>query len=311
MAENEIICEREIRINGWFFGGGDESQKWSYKPKDGIIRRIIVACGSRHISSICFVDGSMEYSPVFGATASDDDLTTQININHPAEEEYYDDNYYDEPFACQMEGGKVVGFHGRASSIRLESLGVYVKAICSVCVPAQINPCAETQRQVAGIFNDTVPRYPGPWGGCGGKQWDDGVFSAVKGIHLHFTSAFTTGIHGIQFEYLGGDGRSIWSARHGAKSQKVVKIEIDGDDEFLIGLAGFYGRMNGCKGLDDGGIEVIKSLTFYTNKGSYGPYGDGNGNYFTSMACGNGKVVGFRGSSGTHLNAIGLHLQYV
>ncbi|KAL0438544.1 UNVERIFIED_CONTAM: Agglutinin [Sesamum latifolium] len=204
-----------------------------------------------------------------------------------------------------MEGGKVVGFHGHSTSSTLYSIGVFVKPICSVCVPAQINACEETQHQVDDMFKDSVPRYPGPWGGCGGKQWDDGVFCAVNQIHLHFT-AYSTAIHAIQFQYLGRDGRSIWSPRHGAKSERVVKIKIECDDEFLIGVAGFYGQTK-----NNGQMEVMKSLTLYTNKGSYGPYGDENGNYFTSMACTNGKVVGFRGSSGMYLNSIGLHLEYV
>ncbi|KAL0314696.1 UNVERIFIED_CONTAM: Agglutinin [Sesamum angustifolium] len=159
--------------------------------------------------------------------------------------------------------------------------------------------------QVDDIFKDCVPRYPGPWGGCGGRHWDDGVFSAVKQIHVH-VNAFVC-IRGIQFEYLGRDGSSTWSPCHGAN---FVKPEIEikcKEDEVLIGVAGFYGRAKGS-----GEIEVIKSLSFYTNKRLYGPYGDENGNHFTSMACRNGKVVGFRGSSsGAYLNSIGLHLEYV
>ncbi|KAL0438543.1 UNVERIFIED_CONTAM: Agglutinin [Sesamum latifolium] len=297
-----------------------------------MFRQIIVAHhnGNNIVSSIRFVDGSMQYSPQFGdaASANNHCLTQIININYPAEYlsgvsvdlatggstsgiralrfhtsvRQYDakspDQYWDD-YTCsldrrvesvdlQMEGGKVVGFHGHSTSSGLHSIGVFVKPICSVCVPAQINACEETQQQVVFMLHLLVlfsAALPGPWGGCGGKQWDDGVFSAVNRIHLHFT-ACTRAIHGIQFEYLGRDGRSIWSPRHGPKSERVT----EGDRQ----------------------MEVIKSMTLYTKKGSHGPYGVENGNYFTSMACKNGKVVGFRGSSsGSYLNAIGLHLEYV
>ncbi|KAL0325746.1 UNVERIFIED_CONTAM: Agglutinin [Sesamum radiatum] len=211
----------------------------------------------------------MEYSPQFGAASANGTNTQIINIDHP--EEYL--------------------------------IGVSVDFPSDACI--FVRPL-RFHTNVDDIFKDCVPRYPGPWGGCGGRHWDDGVFSAVKQIHVH-VSAFVC-IRGIQFEYLGRDGRSTWSPCHGANFVKPEKIEIKcKEEEVLIGVAGFYGRVKGS-----GEIEVIKSLSFYTNKRLFGPYGDENGNHFTSMACRNGKVVGFRGSSsGAYLNSIGLHLEYV
>ncbi|KAK4429258.1 Agglutinin [Sesamum alatum] len=331
MSENEISsCEGEICIGGWGSGrrseSGQQPQKWSYKPKDGIITQIIVSHRNDVISSIRFVDGSMEYSPLFGSTASANDRTLQININHPAEYLigvsgdvstdviralrfqtnvnlycWPERSFYYKSRNFEMEGGKIVGFHGHATSSTLNSIGVYVKAISSLSAALQVDD----------IFKDSVARYPGPWGGCGGKHWDDGVFSAVKRIHIYFTAS-RAGIQAIKFQYLRRDGTFIRSPTHGAGAEfDRVVIKIDSDDEFLIGVAGFCGRVKGNKLKGNGGMEVINSLTFYTNKETYGPYGDENGNYFTSMACGNAKVVGFQGSSGTYLNAIGVHLEYV
>lgn len=50
----------------------------------------------------------------------------------------------------------------------------------------------------------------GPWGGNGGKLWDDGIFSGVKKIFLFKGEV----IYSIQIEY-DRNGLSVVSARHG------------------------------------------------------------------------------------------------
>lgn len=55
--------------------------------------------------------------------------------------------------------------------------------------------------------------------------------------------------------------------------------------------------------------KVIKSLTFYTSRGKYGPYGAEIGTFFTSTTT-EGKVVGFHGRSSLYLDAIGVHMQH-
>lgn len=54
------------------------------------------------------------------------------------------------------------------------------------------------------------PWISGPWGGDGGKPWDDGVFSGVKKIFLTKGEA----IYCIQIEY-DRIGQSVWSVRRG------------------------------------------------------------------------------------------------
>ncbi|KAJ0007256.1 hypothetical protein Pint_28872 [Pistacia integerrima] len=56
-----------------------------------------------------------------------------------------------------------------------------------------------------------------------------------------------------------------------------------------------------------GGSPVIRSLTFKSNKRTYGPYGFEEGTPFTFSMDG-GLVVGFKGRSGWYLDAIGFHL---
>eukprot|EP00252_Welwitschia_mirabilis_P017851 TRINITY_DN3974_c0_g1_i1.p1 TRINITY_DN3974_c0_g1~~TRINITY_DN3974_c0_g1_i1.p1 ORF type:complete len:108 (-),score=16.04 TRINITY_DN3974_c0_g1_i1:328-651(-) len=68
-----------------------------------------------------------------------------------------------------------------------------------------------------------------------------------------------------------------------------------------MSISGYYGP------LAPGKPVVIKSLTFRTNKGTYGPYGPEKGTYFSSPETGR-KILGFCGRSGWYLDAIGVHL---
>lgn len=81
---------------------------------------------------------------------------------------------------------------------------------------------------------------------------------------------------------------------------------MDSDSsEVIVGIEGFYGPLIEWKN----GFEALTSVTMYTNKQKYGPYGREIGTHFSSMH-GGGEVVGFFGRSGTHLNAIGVHMKY-
>lgn len=139
----------------------------------------------------------------------------------------------------------------------------------------------------------------GPWGGNGGKLWDDGIFSGVKKIFLFKGEA----IYSIQIEY-DRNGLSVVSARHGGGVEgSSHTIIFQYPLEVLIGFCGYYESLTG-----DEGANVIKSLTFFTNKGKYGPVGVESGKFFASTKT-EGKIVGFFGKSGCYLNAIGVHMQ--
>lgn len=60
----------------------------------------------------------------------------------------------------------------------------------------------------------SMPRDAGPWGACGGKAWDDGVFSTIKqvGVYLGYHQNV---IYAIQFEYLKSNGKILSSQIHG------------------------------------------------------------------------------------------------
>lgn len=72
----------------------------------------------------------------------------------------------------------------------------------------------------------------------------------------------------------------------------------------LTRISGYYNSH--CK---EDSPKVIKSLTFYTSRGKYGPFGEEVGTFFTSSTT-EGKVVGFHGRSSACLDAIGVHMQH-
>ena len=55
------------------------------------------------------------------------------------------------------------------------------------------------------------------------------------------------------------------------------------------------------------GPVFVRSLTFHTNKRKYGPYGDEQGNSFTTKVK-EGKIVGIHGRKGLFLDAFGVHV---
>ncbi|XP_029123290.1 jacalin-related lectin 3 isoform X2 [Elaeis guineensis] len=150
-----------------------------------------------------------------------------------------------------------------------------------------------------GVIKEPVPIGPGPWGGDGGKPWDDGVYSGIKQVYI------TRGevINSIQIEY-DRSGQSVWSARHGGSGVTTHRIKFDYPHEVLNCVSGYYATIN-----RDERPTVIKSLSFYTSRGKYGPFGEEVGTHFTSATT-EGKVVGFHGRSALYLDAIGVHMQH-
>ncbi|KAL2892756.1 Jacalin-related lectin 3 [Bienertia sinuspersici] len=209
------------------------------------------------------------------------------------------------PFTSKSKDkeGMIVGFHGR-KALFLDAIGVHVKegkVTPQVRPPLPLNniskpvikPAIEgdpmwPSKQIVArgapieepnhkIVKEPAPCGPGPWGGDGGKPWDDGVFTGIKQVFLTRSEAICS----IQIEY-DRNGQSVWSVKHGS----------------------YYGPVS-----KDDHCKVIKSITLYTSRGKYGPFGEEIGTYFTSTTT-EGKVVGFHGRSGSYLDAIGIHMQH-
>jgi len=70
-----------------------------------------------------------------------------------------------------------------------------------------------------GVVKEPIPIGPGPWGGDGGKPWDDGVYTGVKQIYIMRTDF----IGSVQIEY-DRSGQSIWSTKHGNGGQITHRV---------------------------------------------------------------------------------------
>ncbi|KAI3511855.1 hypothetical protein L1887_19015 [Cichorium endivia] len=205
-------------------------------------------------------------------------------------------------FSCDGKGVVIVGFHGRVDNY-VNAIGIYV-------IPKSLAFDRNSTREDSSTHEMslmTMPREAGPWGACGAKPWDDGVFLNVKQVRVHVGESLKV-IYGIQFEYVKRDGQSVLSQIHGGTNgEKIEVVHFDGTDEYLAGISGFYGPVEGHNGL-----EAIMAITFHTNKKKYGPFGHENGSgyvYFSSTAS-PGKIVGFQGRDNGYLSAIGVHIEY-
>ena len=65
-----------------------------------------------------------------------------------------------------------------------------------------------------------VPQGPGPWGGHGGMEWDDGIFLAIRELHLYVGDSV---IHAIHVLYESKDGKPVWSLKHGGNGGDQIK----------------------------------------------------------------------------------------
>lgn len=227
-------------------------------------------------------------------------------------------------FESPKSATKIVGFHGR-SGLYLDAIGVSTQMFIQCCagnrnceaskmLPKVISavrdiveavkvPPSSTSLQGDSIYREgytALPLKPVPsvkWGGQGGNPWDDGVYSGIRQISIAYGDA----VDSITFQY-DRNGNSIWSARHGGLGgTKKQTIQFDYPDEFLTSISGYYGYFGPGKPL------AVRSLTFHTNSGKYGPYGQEQGTFFSTPTSGR-KIMGFHGRSGWYLDAIGVQL---
>ncbi|XP_030457536.2 jacalin-related lectin 19 [Syzygium oleosum] len=137
----------------------------------------------------------------------------------------------------------------------------------------------------------------GPWGGNGGTSWDDGSYHGVREITLVFGHC----IDSICAVY-DKNGKPVAAEKHGGVGgNQAAEIKLQFPDEYLVSVSGYY-----CP-VVHGGSPVIRSLTFKSNKRTFGPFGMEHGTPF-SFPLDGGRIVGFKGRSGWYLDSIGFHV---
>ncbi|KAI3738652.1 hypothetical protein L2E82_28717 [Cichorium intybus] len=327
--ESTTSFEEYITCGPW---GGWQGKDWIYIP-EGFIKTITIAHGividsikfevessSDEIqrsffggnggrADTIFIDSPNEYlTSISGTVGSFAGSDVVMSLRFQTNQKRYGPFGSDKGthFSFDGKGGVIIGFHGRFGSF-IDAIGIYL-------MPKSLAFDRDSTREES-ITNElfdkmslmAMPREAGPWGACGAKPWDDGVFLNVKQVRVHVGESPKV-IYGIQFEYVRRDGQSVLSQIHGGTNgEKIEVVDLDGADEYLTGISGFYGPVEGHNGL-----EAIMAITFHTNKKIYGPFGYENGSgfvYFSSTAS-PGKIVGFQGRNNGFLSAIGVHMEY-
>ncbi|KAM7468854.1 hypothetical protein LguiA_007037 [Lonicera macranthoides] len=176
-------------------------------------------------------------------------------------------------FSIPIEGSVVIGFHGRGGYY-LDAIGIYVKP-----------------RDIEGTISI------GPWGGQGGSPWSYMTNRGINQIVINVGS----NIKSISFR----DATGLDSATFGGKNPNDIgerkTVLINWPSEYLISISGqTYGDVKS--------LETITSLSFTTNKATYGPFGTSSGTSF-SIPINDDMVVGFHGRAGYYLDAIGIFVK--
>ncbi|KAM7505700.1 hypothetical protein LguiB_004604 [Lonicera macranthoides] len=183
-------------------------------------------------------------------------------------------------------GNKIVGFHGSAG-YHLDSIGAHFEPPTPHLSRKLMTTTVEPSSKVI----TTV----GPFGSEDGDAWDDGVHNSVKQLIVYSNEV----INSIQIEYE-DNGQFKLANTHGSNQGTKSTVDLDYPSEFLISVSGYMGEV------------VIYSLTFETNKKTFGPFGNKDekkGQHFKFPSTDGYKIVGFLGRSGSLLDAIGAYLE--
>lgn len=146
----------------------------------------------------------------------------------------------------------------------------------------------------------------GPVGGAG-TAWDDGGRFQISQIFVSHGNV----IDSLQYQYI-ENGASVLSEKHGSNdghtSAKFTVVTLDYPSEFLTAITGSYGWFS----LVDGGqMQIVSSITFYTNTKTYGPFGCHRPNdaVFDFQLGPDNEFGGFHGIAGMYLNSIGVYVK--
>ncbi|KAF5784291.1 putative jacalin-like lectin domain-containing protein [Helianthus annuus] len=134
----------------------------------------------------------------------------------------------------------------------------------------------------------------GPWGGSGGGPWEFIPDGRISQISIRSGSV----VDAIYFVFTDRSGNNYRSLHFGGPGGFLHEIPLPIGEE-IIRISGRYGVFDGT--------TVITSLTFKTNRNTYGQYGTDGGTDF-SLPITKGRIIGFYGMHGSLLDNIGVIL---
>ncbi|CAN4114075.1 unnamed protein product [Withania somnifera] len=141
-----------------------------------------------------------------------------------------------------------------------------------------------------------------------GATWEDVDVGDVAMIFISYAGS----VSHLQFLYV-KDGKFSLSGRHGDPIENLEIIKLDYPFEYVVGV-------NGCHGILETD-RILKSITFVTNKNSYGPFpknrstnyyrtGSDQDTEFNMNALDRGWLNGFHGTRcGFQLESFGVYIK--
>ncbi|XP_050384164.1 agglutinin-like [Argentina anserina] len=162
------------------------------------------------------------------------------------------------------------------------------------------------KKQSGGKENNSV--VPELYGGItGGGPWDDGIHDGIREINLVYGKCIDS-----MCVFYDKNGKLVKGERRGGhgmgselnKPLSNAEIKLEYPEEFLVSISGYYSGVNWIVG----DPVILRSLTFESNKRTFGPFGVQVGTPFNFRVQDGEKIVGFKGRDGWHLDAIGFHI---
>lgn len=156
-------------------------------------------------------------------------------------------------------------------------------------------------------MQDSVVKM-GPCGGSGGNAWKMDMRGVNRIFRVVVRHGCAVDAMSVLYEREGQEEESkLWGGTGGKRSETRydemsfwhVQICLR-QDEYLTSVKGHYGFFNEW--------FVIRSLTFVSNRRTFGPYGKEEGAPFKLPASG-GKILGFHGRSDSLLDALGTYVK--
>ncbi|XP_059317361.1 inactive protein RESTRICTED TEV MOVEMENT 1-like [Lycium ferocissimum] len=138
-----------------------------------------------------------------------------------------------------------------------------------------------------------------PAGGHGGTSWDEKGRDQVAGIYVFYNEEKVVALQFVFYE----NGNVVKSNRHGVfdKRENYAAVIFDYPSEYLTSIIGSVSPW----------MPDLSSITFVTNKGSYGPFGTLSTEYkHFNFPIGRGLFGGFYGSTKRDgIESIGVYMK--
>ncbi|CAN4114078.1 unnamed protein product [Withania somnifera] len=139
-----------------------------------------------------------------------------------------------------------------------------------------------------------------------GTAWEDVDVDEIAMIFISYGRS----VGHLQFLYV-KDGKFSLSGSHGDPIENLETIKLDYPSEYVIGVNGRHGIF--------GTDRILKSITFVTNKNSYGPFPRDKPTYmgvedteFNINVLDHGWINGFHGTMfGGQLESFGVYIKPV